>query len=136
MRAPDIEHVKIKHGRCSFCGHHGDDCTGERYPEHARLKSISEYSQQIGAFLDWMAEDGVVLSREHEHSDGCWESGSRVCGVSKGELAFDYAPTTQRLGRYFEIDEDKIEIEKREMLAEIRTASATRKVRAELGLGI
>lgn len=134
MRAPDIEHVKVKHGRCSFCGHHGDDCTGSEYPEHDRLHSIKEYSEQIGAFLEWLSDDGVVLARKHKHTDGCYEDGERVCGESSGELAYNYQRIEERLARYFEIDLNKIEKEKREMLAAIRVNHAQRKIREELAI--
>jgi hypothetical protein len=133
-RAPDIEHIKVKRGRCSFCGQHAEECNGEQYPEHARLHSVVEYSTQIGAFLDWMGEDGVILSREHRHLKSCYDDGNRLCGLSSDELAFDHEPIEKRLARYFDIDLNKIEAEKREMLAEIRTAHATREIRKELAL--
>ena len=120
MTPPQITHVKIKHGRCSICGHHGADCTGSEYPEHDRLKSISEYSQQIGAFLEWLQEDGVVLARISKRN------GDR--------LLFDHQSIPERLARYFDIDQNKLETEKREMLAAIRVESAKQKIRQELAI--
>lgn len=134
MRAPDITHIKVKHGRCSICGHHGDDCTGSEYPEHDRLKAVSEYSQQIGQFLDWLKSERVFLSREHHHSDDCFEDGIKDCGFSVGDLAQDYERIEDRLARYFEIDLKKIETEKREMLASLRVSHANREIRKELAL--
>lgn len=140
MRAPEITHIKIKHGRCNICGHYGDDCTGERYPEHARLKAIQEYSQSIGEFLEWLqVEDGIRLVREHEHSPACYDEDDRrqvwpLCELGDGQLIADYEAIDKRLARYFGIDQNKLETEKREMLAEMRMAHAEKKIRQELAL--
>lgn len=93
-------------------------------PESDRLIAISDKSQIIGEFIDWLAEDGVILSREHQHSETCYEDGDRICGTNKGQLIFDYEPIQTRLARHFEIDLKKVENEKRALLDAIRGANA------------
>ena len=97
-----------------------------QYPEHERLHEIASKSQCCGEFLEWLESDGVILSREHQHSDSCYEDGDRVCGTSKGELVFDHESIQTRLARFFEIDLNKIEQEKRAMLDELRAANTKR----------
>ena len=93
-------------------------------PESDKLRAVVDKSQTIGEFLDWLQADGVIPSREHEHSEGCYEGGDRICGTSKGELTFDHESIESRLARYFEIDLRKVEAEKRAILDAIRSANA------------
>lgn len=125
------QHLKIKHGRCSICGRHGNDCTGSEYPEHDKLKAISEYSQQIGAFLEWMKSDGIRLSRPHVHTRDC---DNNWCDYDMAQLVHDNESIQDRLARYFEIDQNKLDHEKREMLAAIRMEHAKDEIRKELAL--
>jgi hypothetical protein len=75
-----------------------------QYREHERLHDIREQSQTIGEFLDWMLN----------------ERGWHVCYYRKGS-DFPYPVhglTIERvLAEYFDIDLDKLEQEKQEMLA-------------------
>lgn len=78
-----------------------------QYPEHASLKAINDLSQNIGKFIEWLGEEGI-----------------HVCQFDP-EGNFDhYTPIresiTQLLARFFEIDLDKLESEKRQMLDEQR----------------
>ena len=74
----------------------------EKYPEHIKLKQISDKSQVIGEFMDF--------------------SGYTLCEYSE-ELEV-YMPVLSSisalLAKHFGIDEEKIEQEKRAMLAELR----------------
>jgi len=96
------------------------------HPEHDKLHAVKENSQIIGEFLAWLQEDqGVVLAKPHAHSDFCIEDGRRVCGAESGALIGVLAPIPRWLARYFDIDEEKLEAEKRSMLDELRQGSST-----------
>jgi hypothetical protein len=76
------------------------------YPEHEKLAAISDKSQEIGAFLEWLQEQGWLLALYH---------GDHLRPVHK--------PITSLLASYFEIDEDALEREKRQMLDALRETS-------------
>jgi len=45
----------------------------ENYPESERLRKVSEKSQIIGEFIDWLHnEKDIHFHRIHEHTDGCY----------------------------------------------------------------
>lgn len=75
------------------------------YPEHEKLSAIQDQSQQIGMFLDWLQETYPYESAE--------------------------LPRIQKLlAEYFEIDEDKLEEEKRLMLRTCRAHNNNERVRS------
>jgi len=74
-----------------------------KYPEHEKMHSVKEKSQAIGEFLEQIQSEGLVICDYHEHE---WSP------ISKG--------IEQILADYFEIDLNKIEREKRQMLDEMR----------------
>jgi hypothetical protein len=80
------------------------------YPEHAKQEAVIEQSQAIGEFLD---TSGFVLA-EFREIDGHDEPKLMPVGRS----------IEQVLAEYFEIDLNKIEAEKRDMLEHIRAANA------------
>lgn len=95
-------------------------------PECERLAVVAPKSQAIGNFLDWLRERGVYLSTEHEHGDGCYNGGDRVCGASKGELVPYLRDIEQLLAEFFDIDLKKVDRERSALLDAIRaTATAT-----------
>lgn len=109
--------------------------------EHERLSLVKDKSQAIGDFVEWLAEKGIRLCREHEHTDDCYEDTDRkrvwpTCELRDGQFIQVYAPITKLLAEYFDIDENKLEREKREMLAEIRERTASRDIRKGLGLDV
>ena len=77
-----------------------------KYPEHEKLKKVSKASQICGEFLSWLLSDegGYVLAK-YSSNDKLWQ-----CNVSIIEL----------LAEFFEIDQDKLEEEKRAMLEMLR----------------
>lgn len=93
------------------------------YPEHEKLKLVSEKSQACGEFLEWLNSTcGLVLCREtseverdemEEYGEGVRES---------------YAParitTNNLLAEFYGINQQKLEKEKEAMLAELRKANA------------
>jgi hypothetical protein len=97
-----------------------------RYPEHDKLELVREKSQTIGEFLDWLQnEQAVVLTKEHQHSEFCCEEGDLVCGVERNSLVPVVSTIPKWLARYFDIDEEKLEAEKRQMLDELRSGAST-----------
>lgn len=94
----------------------------EKYPEHQKLSAISDKSQAIGEFLDWLSETkGIELATRHRHTDSCCDDDSfiRRCGYSQGELKPELVPLRKLLSEFFEIDDEKIETEKRAMLKDL-----------------
>jgi hypothetical protein len=78
------------------------------YPEHEKLAKVSDRSQVIGEFLDWLRNDQGIVLAEYGPND------------------VDLFPARRHtiedwLALYFKIDLAKIEREKRAMLEAIRT---------------
>lgn len=99
-------------------GHISEDQTPEQiaaqveaadpYPEHTKLKAISEKSQAIGEFLDiFLPAQGIAL-----------------CEQEDGHFWPTFKSIDRLLAAYFEIDQKKIDDEKRQMLAEMRAANS------------
>ena len=73
------------------------------YPEHEKLSLIKDDSQKLGVFLEALEEQGVELA----HLEG-------------DELVPVHRSITDILSAYFDIDQDKLEKEKRAMLKTLR----------------
>lgn len=78
------------------------------YPEYDKLAKISDQTQAIGEFMDWLADDGVFLARHEENSKYAWPI---------------HRPITDLLAEWAGIDQNKIEAEKRQMLEAIRQSN-------------
>lgn len=79
----------------------------DKYPEHEKLKKVSDKSQAIGEFIDWLGQEKDYLIAE-------WETRREDAMVPV------QARITALLAEFFDIDEHKIEVEKRSMLEELR----------------
>lgn len=92
------------------------------YPEHDKLKKVAARSQAIGEFLDWLSDvKSISLATQHEHTSFCRdESGYNGCGYRSGEYMPVHLTTRALLAEFLEIDEEKLELEKQSMLAELR----------------
>jgi hypothetical protein len=82
-----------------------------KYPEHEKLKRIADKSQCVGDFIEWL-RDGS------KHPQGrielcCWNDRDK-------EYYAGFERVSSLLARFFEIDENKLEEEKRAMLNELR----------------
>jgi hypothetical protein len=86
-----------------------------KYPEHDKLQAVQEESQTIGEFLDL----GPYMLCEHYAINP--ETGSPY-------IEPHWMPVRKSisdiLAEYFEIDQNKLEEEKRAMLDEMRAANA------------
>lgn len=121
------------------------------YPEHEKLRSISDQSQAIGEFLEWLqGEQGVRLIKPADFEDrqicqaaGCY-SGKRT-RIRRGERQEFDCPQCDGSGfvdvivhdrnapfrfsipgllaEFFGIDEGRLEAEKRAMLDALRSAN-------------
>lgn len=76
------------------------------YPEHEKLKAVKDRSQACGEFLEWLAQQEYWLA---EYDDDYID------------LHPIRIPITRLLARFFEIDEEKLEAEKLQMLEAIRS---------------
>ena len=76
----------------------------ERYLQHEKLRLVSDTSQRIGEFLEWLEGKGLLICSE----DGFGELGH--CGKNTDVL----------LAEFFEIDRDKLEAEKRAIIASMQ----------------
>ncbi len=94
----------------------GKNTTEPTYPEHAKLEAVKDQSQVIGDFLEWLGNDrpgGPIFlceRRENAHVDNIW--------------APTGASTERLIAEYFDIDEKKLETEKRAILDAQRKANA------------
>jgi hypothetical protein len=90
------------------------------YPEHEKLAAVKRESQAIGEFMDWLADDGIVLYKTepdvYEPGDGCYPL---------------QRPIRDLLHEFFNIDANKIEAEKRAMLKLLREANLADRQAAE-----
>lgn len=85
----------------------------EKYSEHERLHKISDKSQVIGEFLEWLThEKRVHLSTYVEKTDRHGDTYSE-------EVVFHYN-IQDLLGEFFGIDTKKLEEEKQAMLRTLR----------------
>lgn len=98
------------------------------YPEHEKLKAVSDHSQAIGAFLEWLPTINVHLASQacpHGHEDPTTCEDSKWCRRGENDLTLwpSHHTVTRLLARYFEVDLDRLEAEKRDMLEALRSAS-------------
>jgi hypothetical protein len=75
-----------------------------QYPEHQKMKAVKEQSQTIGEFLDWLFSKGTVLAHYQGRLDELMPRNMNIENL---------------LATYFEIDLDKIEEEKQQMIDEL-----------------
>jgi len=80
------------------------------HPEHEKLATIQDKSQVIGEFLEWLPTQGVHLCTFHYQDD---------------RYRTIYSSITQLLAKFFDIDLDKLETEKRAMLDHLRQKNTT-----------
>ena len=89
------------------------------YPEHEKLKAIADKSQTCGAFVEWL-QQRYTLAKYHVHDKHCIKTATKICGMIGNTLYPEPVNIRKLLAEFFEIDEEKIEDEKRAMLAALR----------------
>ena len=107
-------------------------------PEHERLALVKDKSHEIGTFLEWLTEQGIGLSKYHKHSEECgkvYSNGySKECKMTEDTLSPYPMNIEVLLARFYGIDLDKLEREKRQILADIRKRAAGKAIDKKLGL--
>lgn len=87
----------------------------EDYPEHIKVSGIKNYSQVIGEFLEWMQNEGYVIAKHTpKYGPGSYPEG----------LVPAYKPIQDLLAEFFEIDQNKLEEERKQMLYAITAQQA------------
>lgn len=82
----------------------------KHYPEHDKLDKVKVLSQAQEEFLEWLEkEKGLVLC-------------DIVDNDSIGEYVLSFTPIIKLLAEYHHIDLNALELEKRQMLEELRRA--------------
>jgi hypothetical protein len=87
------------------------------YSECDRLVAVAPESHKLGEFLDWLNEQGIHLA-SYEEFGGC-EDAMLVTRTESYE---------RLLARYFNIDLDKVETERRALLKALQEKSVESKV--------
>lgn len=77
----------------------------EDYPEHAKLRSVKNEAQAIGAFIEWLRENNLIIA-------------------DRDTVEEDARGIERLLADHFEIDLQKIGAEKDAMVDELRKAGA------------
>lgn len=81
------------------------------YPESDKLHAVAKYSQAIGEFVnDWLPTQGIYLA-EYFKPEGY---------LGDERLVPTHRSIQDLLAEYFEIDQGKLEAEKRAMLDALR----------------
>jgi len=114
---PDLWHSVKEDGKGLIVPSVGLSFPEPERPECELMKSVQETSQVIGEFIEWLEEVGLEIN----YPDG-----------------FRETTTEKLLARFFGIDLDKVDREKRELLAWIRAEESgdLKGERAELGLTV
>ena len=92
------------------------------YPECDKLAEASEESNKIGQFLDWMCDEKDIRfakAPNQEEFDALEEDGVEAY---EGMVIEVYFNIHDLLAEYFNIDLNKVEKERQQMLENIRNA--------------
>lgn len=77
-------------------------------PQLDKMRSVKEDSQKLSTFIDWLTEQGMPICEK----------------ITDDRYGAEMAPITisieRLLARYFEIDLNKVEDERRSLLDELR----------------
>lgn len=91
----------------------------KEYSEHEKLHEIKDQSQTISEFFDWLGSKGLLICKYHKQ-----------VGSTLGQGEFQeagYYPETPSiqilLTDFFDIDQKKLEEEKKDMLDDFRNES-------------
>lgn len=93
------------------------------YPEHDKLAAVKDETQAAGEFIEWLNGQGIFLAKTYMFTkddqvtdDPAQERYERTGVVAKSLITL--------LAEWSGIDQNKIEAEKRQMLATIRERRA------------
>mgnify|MGYP001583425577 FL=1 len=103
-------------------------------PTLDKMSKVSDQSQNIGAFLDWLNQQGIFLCKNKEifdlcrKCDGLCQKEDVICSLCKGTGLYIYRTDilpikksfNNLLHEYFEIDPKEEEKERREIIRYIQ----------------
>ena len=99
----------------------------KRYSECEKLAAVSKDSNKIGAFLDWLIEQKkYYMAQTHTHQDECFvdpdtdNDDDAECGYKQDESHPIHLNIELLLSEYFKVDMNKVEKERRQILADLR----------------
>lgn len=99
----------------------------QKYPECDKLERVSDESQNIGEFIDWLHnEKGYCIANTHAHQEGCFarpefdDDDDAECGYKEDELQPIHLTIEKLLAEYFDVDMDKVEKERRKIIEDLR----------------
>lgn len=75
------------------------------YPEHEKLQSLCGANQIVGHFISWLEEHGYEIAERHPRTDQLMPAGKS---------------RDQWIAAHFEIDSERLEWEKQQMLEKLR----------------
>jgi len=78
-------------------------------PECEKLNAAAPYSQKIGEFIEWLHTKGICLAE--------WVEDSEYPDEDEGDLRSIRTNKQDLLAEFFEIDMNKVEKEREQMLA-------------------
>lgn len=85
-----------------------------KYPQSERLLEVKEKSQEIGEFITWLHSQGFEIAEWSENEDEDTQ-------YSMPEILYPTQLSTERLlAKYFDIDLDELENERRQMIEELQ----------------
>lgn len=95
-------------------------------PELDRLLAVAPFSQHVGDFLDWLAQEGFVLAKHacpHGNLDHLDCEESKYCrrGDETPVLWAQHVNPEATLAAFYDIDLNKIEAERRAVLEYLRS---------------
>lgn len=85
----------------------------EKYPECEKLSKVSEKSQLIGEFLDWLQDEKKIALAKWAQVEGALFDNTST-------LFLIHDSTESFLAEFFEIDMKKVKKERKQMLKEQR----------------
>ena len=91
--------------------------SASNYPEHKKMQAVRSESETLSSFVDWLSERGIALCKWQaaiRHSDA-WGDFS-----PEGYYRVREGPN-ELFASFFEIDLEKVEEEKLEMISAMRT---------------
>ena len=85
------------------------------YPECEKLSKVSRESQKLGDFLEWLKGQGYYLCKFYDRE-------TLDASRDQSEEGFypDYISIIDILAKYFDIDMNKVEEERAEILKKLR----------------
>jgi hypothetical protein len=90
------------------------------YPEHEKQQAVREKSQVCGEFVEWLQQRGIHLAEWTTYTYTRSDLGGKEHEGTRQEMALTRQSLQDLLGKFFGIDPQKLEAEKREMLAAVR----------------